>query len=138
MNVKAPLTIGALAQAAGVSVETVRFYQRKGLLREPDKPYGGIRRYEMADVGRLRFIKSAKGLGFSLEGVNELLRLEDGTHCAEAAQLAEQKLSDVREKLAELSRMEAALAWLVDACHRNSREVSCPLIAALQNEAAAN
>ncbi|MCW3717648.1 MerR family transcriptional regulator, partial [Burkholderia cenocepacia] len=73
-------TIGALATAADVGVETIRFYQRKGLLSEPHKPYGGIRRYGAADVARLRFVKSAQRLGFTLEEVGELLRLEDGTH----------------------------------------------------------
>ena len=74
------LTIGVLAEAAGVNVETIRFYQRKGLLPEPDRPVGGIRRYGAADVARVRFIKSAQRLGFSLDDVAQLLRLEDGTH----------------------------------------------------------
>ncbi|MFX6250319.1 MerR family transcriptional regulator, partial [Acinetobacter baumannii] len=78
------LTIGAFAKAAGVNVETIRFYQRKGLLPEPDKPAGGIRRYGETDVVRVRFMKSAQRLGFSLEEIGELLRLEDGTHCEEA------------------------------------------------------
>lgn len=73
------LTIGVFAKAAGVNVETIRFYQRKGLLLEPDKPYGSIRRYGEADVTRVRFVKSAQRLGFSLDEIAELLRLEDGT-----------------------------------------------------------
>ena len=128
------LTIGAFAKAAGVNVETIRFYQRKGLLLEPDKPYGGIRRYGETDVRRVRFVKSAQRLGFSLDEVVELLRLEDGTHCDEAAVLAEHKLQDVREKLADLARMEAALTNLVCACQARKGNVSCPLIAALQGE----
>ncbi|BBM05535.1 hypothetical protein HAALTHF_21370n [Vreelandella aquamarina] len=75
------LTIGVFAKAAGVNVETIRFYQRKGLLPEPDKPYGSIRRYGAADVTRVRFVKSAQRLGFSLDEIAELLRLDDGTHC---------------------------------------------------------
>lgn len=125
------LTIGTLAKAAGVNVETIRFYQRKGLLREPAKLYGGIRRYGAVDVSRLWFVKSAQRLGFSLDEVTELLRLEHGTHCREASRLAEGKLADVREKLAELARMEAALAGLVEACHTHRGKVSCPLIASL-------
>src|SRR5260370_377498 len=109
------LTIGAFAKAAGVNVETVRFYQRKGLLPEPYKPYGSIRRYDQTDVARVRFVKSAQRLGFSLHEIIELLRLEDGTHCNEASRLAEQKLKDVREKLADLKRMETALSGLVRA-----------------------
>ncbi|RCY41623.1 MerR family transcriptional regulator [Escherichia coli] len=72
------LTIGVFAKAAGVNVETIRFYQRKGLLREPDKPYGSIRRYGEADVVRVKFVKSAQRLGFSLDEIAELLRLDDG------------------------------------------------------------
>jgi len=128
------LTIGALARAAGVNVETIRFYQRKGLLAEPDRPPGGIRRYGQASVGRVRFIKSAQRLGFSLNEVGELLRLEDGTHCGEASALAEHKLVDVREKLADLLRMEAALSALVHACHASGGDVRCPLIVSLQGE----
>ncbi|EEU2719380.1 TPA: MerR family transcriptional regulator, partial [Escherichia coli] len=85
------LTIGVFAKAAGVNVETIRFYQRKGLLREPDKPYGSIRRYGEADVVRVKFVKSAQRLGFSLDEIAELLRLDDGTHCEEASSLAEHK-----------------------------------------------
>lgn len=88
------LTIGVFAKAAGVNVETIRFYQRKGLLREPDKPYGSIRRYGEADVVRVKFVKSAQRLGFSLDEIAELLRLDDGTHCEEASSLAEHKLKD--------------------------------------------
>jgi len=125
------LTIGAFAKAAGVNVETIRYYQRKGLLMEPDKPYGGIRRYGQVDVVRVRFVKSAQRLGFSLDEIAELLRLEDGTHCDEASRLAEHKLKNVREKLADLRRMESALDELVSACRTRHGNVSCPLIAAL-------
>ncbi|PKO90742.1 MAG: Hg(II)-responsive transcriptional regulator [Betaproteobacteria bacterium HGW-Betaproteobacteria-10] len=128
------LTIGRFAKAAGVNVETIRFYQRKGLLSEPDKPYGSIRRYGEADVTRVRFVKSAQRLGFSLDEIAELLRLEDGTHCDEASRLAEKKLWDVREKMADLARMEAALSELVLSCHAGNRSVSCPLIASLRGE----
>ena len=131
------LTIGAYAKAADVNVETIRFYQRKGLLAQPDKPYGGIRRYGEADVARVRFVKSAQRLGFSLDEITELLRLEDGTRCKEASILAEQKLRDVREKLAELARMESVLSGLVQACHESKGSVSCPLIGALHREKAA-
>lgn len=128
------LTIGAFARAAGVNVETIRFYQRKGLLAEPDKPYGGIRRYGASDVTRVRFVKAAQRLGFSLDEIAELLRLDDGTHCEEASGMAELKLRDVREKLADLTRMEAVLSELVCACHQRRGNVSCPLIASLQGE----
>ena len=128
------LTIGAFAKAAGVNLETIRFYQRKGLLPEPAKPYGSIRRYGQADVTRVRFVKSAQRLGFSLDEIAELLRLEDGTHCEEASRLAEHKLKDVRGKLADLTRMETTLSELVGACHARKGNISCPLIASLQAE----
>lgn len=126
------LTIGTFAKAAGVNVETIRFYQRKGLLLEPERPYGSIRRYGAADVTRVRFVKSAQLLGFSLDEIADLLRLEDGTHCDEASSLAEHKLRDIQEKLADLRRMEAVLTELVCACHSRKGNVSCPLIASLQ------
>jgi MerR family mercuric resistance operon transcriptional regulator len=126
------LTIGAFASAAGVNVETIRFYQRKGLLPEPDKPYGSIRRYGEADVTRVRFVKSAQRLGFSLDEVTELLKLEDGAHCDEAREQAERKLADVRIKLADLRRIERVLAELVERCCAATGQVRCPLIEALQ------
>ncbi|MDP3844551.1 MAG: Hg(II)-responsive transcriptional regulator [Oxalobacteraceae bacterium] len=128
------MTIGVFARAAGVNVETIRFYQRKGLLPQPDKPCGSIRRYGKADVTRLRFVKSAQRLGFSLDEIAGLLRLEDGTHCDEASHLAEHKLQDVREKMVDLARMETVLSELVRACHARKGNVSCPLIASLQGE----
>lgn len=131
-RLKNSLTIGAFAQAAGVNVETIRFYQRKGLLSEPDKPLGSIRRYGDRDVARVRFVKSAQQLGFSLDEILELLRLQDGTHCDEARGLAELKLRNVQQKLAELTRMEAVLAALVRQCCATTGEVACPLIAALK------
>ena len=130
------LTIGVFARAAGVNVETIRFYQRKGLLPEPNKPQGSIRRYGETDVTRVRFVKSAQRLGFSLDEIAELLRLDDGTHCKEASSLAEHKLKDVREKQSALALMEAALSGLVLACHAAKGNVSCPMIASLQGEKA--
>lgn len=126
------LTIGALAQAAGVNVETIRFYQRKVLMQEPDRPLGGIRRYGDTHLARVHFIKSAQRLGFSLEEIADLLRLEDGSHCTEAREQAERKLADVRAKLADLQRIEGALQGLVERCCAATGRVQCPLIAALQ------
>lgn len=130
-NASENLTIGAFAKAAGVNVETIRFYQRKGLLPEPDRPYGRIHRYGQADVARVKFVKSAQRLGFSLDEVGQLLKLEDGTHCSEAAELAALRLADVCARLADLTRMEAALSKLVGECNAHHGNVSCPLIAAL-------
>ena len=127
------LTIGTFARVAGVNVETIRFYQRKGLLPEPEKSYGSIRRYGASDVARVRFVKSAQRLGFSLDEIAGLLLLDDGTHCDEARELGEKKLADVRGKLAELQRIEAVLASLVEQCFATRGQVRCPLIASLAN-----
>lgn len=126
------LTIGAVARAAGVNVETVRFYQRRALLAEPDRPHGSIRRYGPADVARVKFVKAAQRLGFSLDEVAGLLELDDGTHCAQARQLAEAKLADVRARLRDLRRIESLLSALVRDCDSTHGTVACPLIAALQ------
>ncbi|HSV48434.1 MAG TPA: Hg(II)-responsive transcriptional regulator [Ramlibacter sp.] len=127
----ARLAIGAFAAAAGVNVETVRYYQRKGLLGEPDKPYGSIRRYGEHDVARVAFIKSAQRLGFSLDEVAALLSLDDGMHCKQAQVLAEHKLDSVRARLTDLRRIEVVLEGLVRQCVRSPGRVSCPLVAAL-------
>ncbi len=126
------LTIGAFARAARVNVETIRFYQRKGLLSEPEKPYGSIRRYGASDVTRVRFVKSAQRLGFSLSEITELLKLDDGAHCDDAREQAERKLADVRARLADLRRIERALAKLVEQCCAATGQVRCPLIESLQ------
>ena len=123
--------IGTLAMQASVNVETIRFYQRKGLLAEPERPFGGVRLYGADDVARVKFVKSAQRLGFNLDEVAQLLRLDDGTHCREAADLAAARLADVRSRLADLQRMESALSQLVAACHRQRGKVSWPLIAAM-------
>ncbi|MDP1861110.1 MAG: Hg(II)-responsive transcriptional regulator [Gemmatimonadaceae bacterium] len=127
------LTIGAFATAAGVNVETIRFYQRRGLISEPVRPFGKIRRYGASDVARVRFVKSAQGLGFSLDEIAGLLRLEDGTHCDEARVAAEQKLEGIRVKLGDLLRIETVLSKLVEECCAVTGRVRCPLISALQD-----
>ena len=127
-------TIGTLADAAAVNVETIRFYQRKGLMPAPVRPSGSIRRYAAIDLARVQFIKSAQRLGFSLDEVSDLLMLEDGTHCDEARALAERKLQDVRDKLALLHCIESTLGKLVVQCGSARGAVTCPLIASLQQE----
>lgn len=127
------LTISAFATAAGVSVETIRFYQRRGLIGEPARSFGKIRRYGASDVARVRFVKSAQGLGFSLEEIAGLLRLEDGTHCDEARVAAEEKLEGIRVKLGDLQRIERVLGKLVEECCAVTGRVRCPMISALQD-----
>jgi|SRR5215472_8837152 len=125
-------TIGVLAERAGVNVETIRFYQRKRLMSEPKRPQGGIRRYGESELTRVRFIKAAQRLGFSLGEIAELLKLEDGTHCGEARQLAELRLRDVRAKLSDLRHIESALSTLVARCSSARGSVRCPLISSLR------
>lgn len=125
------MTIGALAKAAGMGVETIRYYQRRGLVEEPEKPYGSIRHYDDETLARLHFIRTAQWLGFSLDEVGGLLKLQDGTHCDEARVLGEQKLAKVREKITSLRRIERTLEGLVQACCTEHGDVKCPLITSL-------
>lgn len=127
-----PLTIGGLAKSLDVHVETIRYYQRRGLLTEPDRPLGGIRRYGEADAARIRFIKSAQKLGFSLDEITTLLMLDDGTQCSAANKIAQQKLNDVRSKLGDLRRMEKTLKKLVGECEKGRGQICCPIISSLQ------
>jgi MerR family mercuric resistance operon transcriptional regulator len=124
-------TIGRLAKKAGVNVETIRFYQRRGLLAEPDRPLKGVRRYTERDAQRVRFIKQGQTLGFSLDELAELLSLEDGQHCREARDIALKKLASIRERIEGLRTMEKALSNLVESCSQNTGAVSCPIIMAL-------
>ncbi len=124
-------TIGALARAVGVNVETVRYYERIGLLPRPPRLHGSIRRYPPETLRRLRFIKRAQSLGFSLDEVASLLQLAEGEHCAETRALGEKKLGLVRRKLDELGAIRLALERLVEQCSRGGRGKGCPLIAAL-------
>lgn len=127
------LTIGDFASAAGVNVETIRFYSRRGLIDEPPRDYEKIRRYSDADVARVRFVKSAQGLGFTFDEIARLLRLEDGTHCDEARRVAEEKLAMVRAHLAELKGVEVVLTALIRQCAATKGNTCCPLIDALQD-----
>ena len=123
--------IGALAERASVNVETIRYYQRRGLVEEPTKPLGGQRRYSAAAVKRVVFIKRAQQLGFTLEEVKALLRLEDGQSCGETRTLAEHKLAVIEERLADLNRMRRLLKNLISECSAGKRPRSCPIIATL-------
>ena len=110
------LSIGRLAAEAGVNVETIRYYQRRGLLTEPPRPRSGQRRYRPELTKRVRFIKRAQVLGFTLEEIAGLLRFEEVRACAETRQLAQRKLQIIDSKLADLKAMRKALAGLVRQC----------------------
>ena len=125
------LTIGRVAEAAGINVETIRFYQRLGLIDEPARPPGGVRRYGVEFVARLRFIKRAKQLGFSLAEVQRLLVLEEAQSCGKARSLAAEKLALVENRIADLERMRSVLTDLVARCDVRRGKVACPIIATL-------
>jgi MerR family mercuric resistance operon transcriptional regulator len=125
------MTIGQLAAAAGVNVETVRYYQRRGLLAAPQRPVGSIGRYSPGALTRLRFIKRSQSLGFSLDEVQALLSLDDGRACSAARRIGEHRLAGVRQRIRTLQALESALQQLVHQCATTKRKVSCPLIDAL-------
>ncbi len=125
------LTIGAVAKAAEVNVETIRYYQRLGLIEEPAKPLGGVRRYAGDAVDRVRFIKRAQQLGFSLAEIRRLLALEEARSCGSARALAEEKLALVKARMADLERMRRALEDLIERCEVRRGRIVCPIIETL-------
>ena len=121
-------TIARLAAAADVHVETVRYYQRRGLLPEPDRDRGSIRRYSEADAEQLRFIKRAQAVGFTLEEVTSLLALRSRACCSVTRTLAVSKLEVIEQRIGELQRLRTELIeWVAD-CDANATEASCPVI----------
>ncbi|WP_428623093.1 Hg(II)-responsive transcriptional regulator [Sedimenticola sp.] len=127
----AQLTIGKLAQAAGVNIETIRYYQRRGLLDIPAKPLGGHRRYSAEHTKRVRFIKRAQALGFTLEEIGGLLTLDEACTCSETRALAVHKLEAIEQKMADLASMRQALDDLVQQCDAGDGGANCPIIDAL-------
>ena len=128
------LTISGVATAAGVNVETIRYYQRRGLVEEPAKPPGGYRSYSAEIVERIRFIKRAQALGFTLEDVAGLLQLNDADVCAKTRDLAARKLALLERKLSELANIRDSLAKLVGQCDSKLKRSSCPIIEILQGD----
>jgi len=124
------LTIGKLADAAEVSIETIRYYQRRGLLDEPPKPQGGHRRYPSDMAQRIRFIKRAQVLGFTLSEVEGLLMLQEARACAETRALAAHKLELIERKISDLDVMRQVLGGLVQQCDTGGG-AACPIIDAL-------
>ena len=125
------MTIGALAAAAGVGVETVRYYQRRGLLAQPARQYGSVRRYGREEVARIGFIRRAQELGFTLEEIGTLLQLEDGTDRRSIRRIAAARLAQIRARIADLSRMEHALAHVLHDCEAHPGAPRCPIVAAI-------
>ncbi len=129
-----PMTIGALARAAGVNVETIRYYERIGVLRQPDTPPQGWRTYDAQALRRVRFIKRAQSLGLSLEGARQLLdlRQDPGGDCSEARQIASAKLVEIEAKIASLTRIRDALLAVTKACPGSGPPAECPILDAVE------
>ena len=131
-----PLTIGDVARRVGVGVETVRFYERQGLLEEPQRRASGYRQYDDEAVAVLRFIRRAKELGFTLKEIKALLalRLDASATKAEVRQQAKAKVAGIEAKIADLQRMRDALQTLVKRCHGDGAASGCPILWALQGQ----
>jgi len=125
-----PLTIGHLAKAAEVNVETIRYYQRINLITEPVKPSQGYRVYPEETLKRIQFIKRAQQLGFSLKEVEELLQLGEG-HCEDVRQLAELKRDKIEQQINDLKNLKRTLNELILCCKSNSASSSCAIVEVL-------
>lgn len=130
----AKLTIGKLADVAGVNIETIRYYQRRGLLEEPIKPQGGHRHYTAEQAKRVRFIKRAQALGFTLSEVGSLLTLDEASACMETRALAARKLILIQQKLTDLAGMQRVLDDLLRQCDVGGSGLGCPIIEVLTQE----
>lgn len=127
------LTIGQAARAAGIGVETVRYYERRKLIAEPERSPAGYRQYTESDVQRLKFIVGAKRLGFTLTEISELLgfRAVEGA-CDEVRERAERKISDIDDRIRQLRAFQTALTSLVAQCEGSAAPTECPILAAIE------
>jgi MerR family transcriptional regulator, copper efflux regulator len=132
------LTIGQLAKAAAVNVETIRFYERTGIIPTPPRRRSGYRQYPPEFVRRIRFIKRTQELGFSLKETVELLslRVDSQTVCADVKLLAEAKVKDIEQKIQTLQRMKQILTELLAHCNSQEPTSACPMLAALDTHEA--
>jgi len=130
------LTIGQLAKKAQVNVETVRYYERRGLMPEPPRRDSGYRQYSEPDVTRIKFIKRAQTLGFTLKEISELLslRVDPHTTCGDVKRRAEVKIADMEEKIKILQRMKKALTKLASTCRGRGPMSECPILEMLSSE----
>ena len=128
------LGIGALAKRGGVGIDTVRYYERSGLLTPKARLASGYRRYSSAEVARLRFIRRAQALGFTLKEIRELLALSSLRDVARVKRAAQQKVIDVEQRIASLQRVRQGLVSLIDACPGHGRAENCPILKALGSE----
>jgi len=127
------LTIGKLAKRGGVSIQTIRYYERRGLIPRPRRASSGYRLYDAGAVKRLGFVRKAQLLGFSLQEIDELLslRIRRGATCSDIRQKARQKIATVEDKISELIRIRNALAGLATACRGRGPASECPILEAL-------
>ncbi len=126
-------TIGKLAKQAGVTIETIRYYQRRGLLEEPRKPAMGYRQYPQAAIARIRFIKRAQQTGFTLKEILELLALDSG-HCKDVQELASEKLIQIDNQIKDLTHLKSVLSDLINSCESDESTDHCSLIDLLSHE----
>src|SRR5262245_54491399 len=128
------LKIGDAARATGLSIDTIRFYEKQGLLQSPSRSKGGFRLFQESDIANLRLIRSGQSLGFSLEEIRELLSIQNAASCGDVKRLLEQKLVSVREKIAELNSLEEQITAAMHECKRALRranlpnQASCPVL----------
>lgn len=127
------LTIGQVAHRSGVAIETVRFYEREGLLAKPERSASGYRQFDEEAIVRLQFIQRAKELGFTLNEIKELLslRVDPDSSCEDVRARAEVKIADIEEKIRTLQRMKKALVRLTQKCSEKGGGSECPILAAL-------
>ncbi len=128
---QANLTIAGVARAAGVGVETVRYYERRGLVSQPKRGARSYRRYQVGHVDRIRFIKRAQDLGFTLQEIATLLKLEDGADRRSIRRIAGARLDETRRRIEDLRRIESVLAHLLHDCETHAKAHRCPIIAAI-------
>lgn len=136
MRNPASLTIGKAAEQGGVNVQTIRYYERRGLLPPPARSVSGYRKYSDDAIRRLRFIRQAQSLGFSLSEIEELLslRMQAGATCGDIRKRARQKVATVNQKIGELQRIKNALSKLATACRGEGPTSECPILEALESE----
>ncbi|OAJ33514.1 MerR family DNA-binding protein [Piscirickettsia salmonis] len=126
------MKIGELAKKTGLSIETIRYYEKQGLIEEPIRRENGYRDYHQGMVDKLLFVQRAKALGFSLNEIRELLDLSDQRRCHhEVHEVAEQRLADIQRRIKELARMRDGLHALVQSCQHEKELEKCPILAAL-------
>jgi MerR family copper efflux transcriptional regulator len=128
------MTIGRLAKQAGVNIDTIRYYERNGLIPAASRRASGYREYRESDVQRLRFILRAKDLGFTLAEIAELISLSADSNVGGVKRRAEQRLAQVEHKIKELQRVRRGLKTLIDACPGHGELEHCPIVAALNEE----